>query len=72
MTFSDFGFFEWLQSIYNGVVNTLQTGDVKEIMYHFMVVTVISGLIAMFLYIMHNKFKHQILIDLGDHKWLIK
>ncbi len=72
MTFSDFGFFEWLQSIYDGTVNTLQTGDVKEIMYHFMVVTVISALIAMFLYVIYNKFKHKILIDLGYHKWLIK
>lgn len=72
MSFSDLGFFEWMQSLVDNVVYSLQTGDIFEILYHFFIVSVVSGLAALFLYIMYSKFKHYVLVDLGHHKWLIK
>jgi len=72
MSFSDLGFFQWLKSIYDGFILTLQRGDTREIAYHFFIVFVTSSLLALFLYIFNNKLKHYLLIDLGFHKWLIK
>jgi hypothetical protein len=72
MTFSDLGFVEWVRSIIDNIVYSLQTGDIFEILYHLMIVCIISALAALFLYIMYSKFKHYMLVDLGHHKWLIK
>ncbi len=72
MTFSDLGFFEWVRSIIDGVIYSLQRGDVMEILYHFFIVSIISSLVALFFYIMYSKFRHYMLVDLGHHKWLIK
>lgn len=72
MGFSDLGFGEWVRSLLDGIVFSLQTGNIVDVVYHFVIVSVISGLISLFLYIMYSKLKHYILVDLGYHKWLIK
>lgn len=72
VTFTDLGFFEWVRSVVDSIGYSLETGNIFEIAYHIMIVSVISGLGALFLYVMYSKFKHYMLVDLGHHKWLIK
>ncbi len=43
-------------------------GDMKDLALIFLV----SIPLSILLYILFSKYRHYMLVDLGDHKWLIK
>gem|GEM_PF-4101344 len=36
------------------------------------IVFLITVPLSLMLYLIFNKYQHQILVDLGDHKWLVR
>jgi len=57
---------------FDQVVQTLGTENINKTIQDMYVVFLISVPLSLLLYLIFSRYRHWLLVDLGNHKWLIK
>lgn len=69
-------FYFWVYNLFNIIVEKIidlpKMPDLIQIIQDFYLPVLISIPLSFLLYLLFHKYRHWILVNLGEHKWLIK